>query len=307
MANKKLSHMLYLGGHSAWKGLIGILAFPEDYPTEKEFTVFYTMVDDDWLQLQFDFDIADVAYLHLPKKRYKGWWLVGKRGEVVEVVSGKSKINHIETAGTGPKNKYGYLSRIRVVDGELFVCGHRRQVYQRDGSSWLLISESILDNTKSRPGGFESIDGFSKKDIYAVGRKGEIWHYDGKEWTESGSPTNQHLADVRCFDGKVWVCGDGGLVLCGREDEWEVIWDDNEPSENWWSVESFQNRIYLAGNDYLGMLKEGSIVSVDTVMNKQVSTLQLHQKDGILWSIGENDVLAFDGKKWKEVVCPENK
>jgi hypothetical protein len=40
MAMNNQSRMTYLSGHSSHKSLLGLLAFPEDFPSEKEFTVF---------------------------------------------------------------------------------------------------------------------------------------------------------------------------------------------------------------------------------------------------------------------------
>ena len=299
--------MTYIGGHSAWKGLLGLLAFPEDHPSDTEYTVFYTTMNNKWMQLQFQFDIVSVTYLSLPNKKYKGWWLVGKRGEVVEVVSGNPHVDYITTAGADPKMEYGYINQIRVIDGELFACGHRRQVYRRSSNKWTMISKEIVDSRQRAPGGFESIDGFATDDLYAVGRKGEIWHYDGKAWTRCDSPTNQHLADVRCIDGKVWVCGDHGIILCGDKNSWKVVWDADEPSENWWSIEGFQGSIYVAGSLCIGKLVHGQIVPVDVGVKKAITSQILHHKEGILWSIGSEDVLSYDGEQWREFVVPENK
>ena len=304
----KPSRMTYLGGHSGRKGLLGVLAFPVDYPSDSEFTMFYTTVDDNWWQLQFDFDVASITYMNRPDSNYKGWWLVGKRGEVVEFTGGKPRIETIATAGTGPKDKYGYLSQIRPIGGQLFVCGYRRQVYKRGGGNWKLISKDILDDRKNGPwNGFESIDGFSNDDIYAVGDEGEIWHFDGRNWNQCPSPTNQNLADVRCINGEVWTCGDGGVILRGNKDGWDVVWGDEDPSENWWSLESFQGHIYIAGNDFLGFLDDGDIAEVDVGIKEKITTQTLHHKEGILWSIGEEDILAFDGKSWRELIPPENR
>jgi hypothetical protein len=301
--------MTYLGGHSARKGLLGILAFPVDYSADAEFTMFYTTFGDQWFQLQFDFDVASLTYLRLPAEAYKGWWLAGKRGEVVEIVGGNLRVESIPTAGTGASDThYGYLSQIRTIAGELFICGYRRQVYRRAARGWELISQGILDARKVGPWtGFESIDGFSGRDIYAVGDGGEIWAYDGTAWSQCDSPTNQNLSEVRCLNGKVWIGGAGGIILCGDKQGWDVVWHGDDPAENWWSIESFQGRIYVAGDDFLGTIDEGVIVPVNVPIKAGITTGTLHEKEGILWSIGEEDILAFDGTSWTELVCPENR
>jgi hypothetical protein len=306
MPNVKPSRVTFLDGHSAGKGLLGVLAFPEDYAPDVEFTMFLTTRNDQWAQLQFDFDIISVSSLSVPTRNYYAWWLAGKRGEVVEVVGGKPTVTRIATAGTGARNKYGYLAQIREVDGELFVCGYRRQVYRHDGGQWTLISAPILDHRPEGPwNGFESIDGFSRTDVYAVGDEGEIWHFDGNQWTRCASPTNRNLADVRCFDDRVWICGDGGLVLEGDRNGWNVVWHQEDPSEAWWSIERFNGRMFLAGNDALAEIVAGQVVPAAGAPGG-ATTLRLHQRDGLLWSIGEEDLLCFDGAAWRRIVCPQN-
>lgn len=305
---KKPSRVNFLGGHSGRKGLLGVLAFPEAYSPETEYTMCLTTLDGQWWQLQFPFDIASVTYLADPSRGYRGWWLAGKRGEVVEVSGGKPRIERIATAGTGPKNKLGHLAQIRVIDGALYCCGYRRQVYRREGADWTLISRDILAQRKRGPwNGFEAIDGFSGEDLYAVGDEGEIWHYDGASWSQCESPTTENLTDVRCLDdGKVWVCGDGGVVLRGDRNGWDVVWDNPEPSEAWWSLERFQGQVYVAGAEFLGRIEKNRIVPVETGV-AGLTAQSLHHKDGTLWSIGAEHILAFDGSTWREVECPQNK
>jgi hypothetical protein len=268
--------------------------------------MFLTTRNDQWAQLQFDFDIVSVASLSVPSRGYYAWWLAGKRGEIVEIVGGVPTVSRIATAGTGAKNKLGYLAQLREIDGTLYVCGYRRQVYRHDGGNWQLMTAAILDNRPKGPwNGFEAIDGFSRSDLYAVGDEGEIWHFDGNQWTRCDSPTNRNLAEVKCLDNRVWICGDGGIVLEGDRHGWNIVWDQEEPSESWWSIERFAGRTFLAGNDFLGEIDNGHVKAAAGAPSN-VSTLRLHQRDGLLWSIGEEDLLCFDGSSWRRVVCPQN-
>lgn len=302
-----MTKVTFLTGHSARRGLLGIAAFPQILDDEAEFTRFYTTMDDRWMQLEFEFDVRSVTYLNLPDQHYQGWWLLGKRGEVVEVVGGKPRIDQIETAGTGPGEKYGNLFQIRAVVDELLICGHGRQVYHRRGGHWHLISADILDTDTDKPAEwFRSIDGFSMDELYAVGSEGEIWRFDGTTWRQCDSPTNHHLTDVRCIDENVWACGAGGVILCGRNERWEVIWDQQEPVERWWNLESFRGKIYVANNRFLGTFEGDEILPVDVGIRQNLTTGTLHQKEGILWSIGAENILAYDGEYWKEVICPDN-
>ena len=307
MADSESGRLFYRGGHASPEGL-GVLAGPVDNPDETESTVFYILRGDQWARQVFAFAVSSLTHLAHADSPDAGWWLLGKRGEVASYNGTTPRIERIPTGGTGnPGKKFGYLSQIRVIDGALFICGYRRQVHRRDGGQWHLISDPILDRRAEGPwNGFESIDGFAQDDLYAVGDDGEIWHFDGATWRACDSPTNQNLADVRCIDGKAWICGDRGIVLCGDKDGWQVVWDKKAPSENWWSLEHFVGKTYLAGNEFLGVLEDGQIDEVDVGLKEEITTMVLHARDGVLWSIGEEDILSWDGSRWTAWVAPEN-
>lgn len=308
MPRKKPSRVTFLDAHVSASGWLGVLAFPEDYSGDVEFTMFFTTQNDQWAQLQFDFDIVSVSSLVDEGSNYRAWWLAGKRGELVEVRGGSARIERIPTAGTGSPGKYGYLAQLRTIGGKLFLCGYRRQVYVRESGNWLAIGTQILDNKTNGPWtGFESIDGFSTRDIYAAGDGGEVWHYDGTTWDQCDVPTNRNISEVRCIGDEVWLCGDGGFVIRGRNDQWDVVWDSDDPSENWWSIEKFQDQIYLAGNELLVVLDKGKVTPLSIPRKPDITTHRLQAANGKLWSIGEDDIFQFDGSKWASVVCPQNR
>ena len=298
----KIENKVFLGGHHGGKAGLGIL-LNDDKPTKKEATQFFVFMENDCKENSFDFDINSLTYFENDEGIKQGWWLIGKRGEIVHINNGTTNITKISTAGTGKlENKFGYLSQIRSVADELFICGYRRQVYQYKKENWELISNDILDHRAEGPwNGFESIDGFAKNNLYAVGDEGEIWHYNGQTWTQCNSPTNRSLNEVRCFNGKVWICGDGGIIISGNKNGWDIIWESDEPSESWWSIESYQDKVYVAGDDYLGVLENGDIISIELNKAEEVTTLVLHNRDGLLWSIGENDLNYYDGTRWNEI------
>lgn len=94
-----------------------------------------------------------------------------------------------------------------------------------------------------------------------------------------------------------------GVVLRGRFSQWTTIHDSNK--RNWYSIEEYDGKIYLAGNASLACIDKGFIQTVDVGL-KTISTHRLHAKDGLLWSIGEKNILVFDGKTWKEILHPDN-
>lgn len=56
--------------------------------------------------------------------------------------------------------------------------------------------------------------GLSTSDIWIVGVKGYIAHYDGVSFTQTASGTNEHLYGVWSSSATdVWAVGDNGTIL----------------------------------------------------------------------------------------------
>jgi hypothetical protein len=66
---------------------------------------------------------------------------------------------------------------------------------------------------------FHGATGCSASDVWAVGDGGQIYHYDGSEWSRIESGTTNDLRGVRCSPGGVWVVGEGGIILRRNADE----------------------------------------------------------------------------------------
>ena len=109
----------------------------------------------------------------------------------------------------------GYLNDLKYIGDHLYCCGGQRQVHRLDATGW-----SRVDAGAFVPLGagdhisFEGIDGFSETDIYAVGWPGDIWHFDGRLWTQLSSPTDYPLFCVLCSkSGDVYIGGSNGALI----------------------------------------------------------------------------------------------
>jgi hypothetical protein len=294
----------FLDGHSPWQDLLGVISTAD--MARGNFCRFFTCNQRKWGRLQpdFYFDCTSITYLIDATRDYKAWWLLGKNGEAVEVRAGVATLEQIEGAGLNMMQPYGYLSAIKNIQGELYACGYGRQVYRREESQWISIADGILTREPAR--GFFDIDGASRSSLYAVGWDGEIYFHDGQAWRQDDSHTTEHLASVRCL-GKddVWVAGDNGVVLHGSFNQWQIIRDDAF-TDNWYCIEEFNGRMYLAGHGQLAYVDGEAIRAVDVGLGRDITTHRLHARDGRLWSIGEKDILVFDGKAWQAVPHPDN-
>jgi hypothetical protein len=160
--------------------------------------------------------------------------------------------------------------------------------------------------------GFESIDGTGPSDIYAVGFKGEIFHFDGSSWTQIESPTTSNLNRVKCVaaDGcggstVVYACGESGALVRGSG-RWELIHTPGFTEDLWGGVEVYEGVVYVAYLGGLMRLERDKLVPVVTGLNPELDGYRLHANDGVLWSFGHDHLGYFDGNAWHAAHCPDN-
>lgn len=305
MANN-IRNVYFVGGYSPRKDLVGAIAYLDDLKEmDTEHTRFYmfSISDNDWVHHEVEHAIVSVTYQRV-KGKY-AWHLLSKRGVVVTIESGSVSETEIKTAGTG-KNRYGYVHQIREIAGELYICGMGRQVYKNLERSWVSIAQRILAPIDSVEYNFKSIDGTSSTDIYAVGWKGEIFHYDGKDWKQCSSPTNINLNAVKCVDpNTVYICGRNGILLKGSMDAWSV-YAAEDFEEDLWGLDVFDGKPYIAYRNGIAMFDGNSIIPVDTKLKPEPDSGVLQSNGDELWSFGNNDLCYFNGESWERVICPDN-
>lgn len=251
-----------------------------------------------WLQgASKDWNAGGVAVARQPLEQLVA---VGEWGEVLCLGSGDVHDEHVSGGKGGPVGR-GPMRGVRRIGDSIYAVGMDRQAYRRRApNDWVDIGPKRAGKSKDVTG-FEAVDGFSEKEIYAVGWEGEIWKYDGKKWQSVNSPTNFVLVDVCCAsDGSVYACGRLGTLIKGRGASWSVV-DLGDFKEDIWSLASFQGRLYLATMYGVYTLEATGVEPVDMGSDQPESAYRLSAEDGVLWSIGAKDVMAFDGKTWTRI------
>lgn len=218
---------------------------------------------------------------------------VGEDGDVFTYVAGTA---HDEVIEPRPV----MIRSVGVVEGFPVACGMRRQVYRRTGeNSWQSMHAPPPDPDQNA--GFEAICGFSSDEMYAVGWNGEIWEWIGSEWMDCASPTDLILTGVECADdGQVYACGQGGTLLRGRHQRWELV-DLGDFTDDFWDAKWFDRRLYLATMSMLYTYDEAGLSPVLFGAASPGTCYRLTSADGVLWSVGSDDVFAFDGTEWSRV------
>lgn len=227
---------------------------------------------------------------------------LGENGTVLLLGSGDRHEEQIGSGKFSPKSR-GPMRGIRNIGGNIYVVGMNRQVYRREGlNNWVSIDNGARPSAKSEEVvGFESIDGFSETEIYAVGWEGEIWKYDGKAWTQLDSPTNYVLVNVCCGgNGHTYACGRNGMLVRGRGDKWDIVGQENV-TDDIWGLAWFNSKLYISTMDSIYTLEEDELEIVDMGKDQAKTCYHLSAADGVLWSIGAKDVMSYNGKKWTRI------
>jgi hypothetical protein len=229
---------------------------------------------------------------------FLGYW-----GEVFCVGSGDSHEERIHPNDLDYPEKRGPMNGIRGIGGKAYAVGIRRQAYRRDGANlWTCIDHSARPDPKDdRMTSFEAIDGFTEQDIYTAGRIGEIWRYDGTLWKQIESPTDLTLTNLCCAgDGEVYICGLAGMLIKGRGSRWQVI-EHASTDEDFWGISWFNDKLYLSTMRAVFRLEGDRLKQVDFGKDAPRTCFHLSAADGVMWSIGAKDVMAFDGKSWTRI------
>ncbi len=229
------------------------------------------------------------------------YWL-GKNGTVVVDDDGNLTNEFIKDAA-----KYGPLNRIRVIDGIAYVVGYGGQVYKRADDKWKHHDKGVLESTiDAYSTDLIDIAGSGATDIYAVGTKGAVFHFDGVKWRRLDFPTNLDILGIKYVSAtEVYLCGQQGLIYRGNISGWTDL-SSPEAHEDFWGIEHFEGKMYFAHAFGLYVLSNSQLSPVSIGTRENVTCHRLHANDSVLWSIGSDHLFSFNGIRWKEIVCPEN-
>jgi hypothetical protein len=225
--------------------------------------------------------------------------VIGPHGNVHLTGSGDRHQEYIEDGSLTPRN-VGLLRGANTIDGLAWVCGMKKQVYQRtDANRWQCVSKDIVGGEGVH--GFEAIDGFSATDVYAVGWNGEVWHFDGIAWHKKEVATDVILTEVCCAgNGVVYALGRGQQFLLGRDNHWQVT--SLDLPTDLISLCWFQDALYAASAaDIFKLTADGTFEPVVIPGDRPTTCGKLAVGTGIMLSAGERDWFTFDGTDWKRI------
>lgn len=260
--------------------------------------------DGEWGYNDVDIDVIGAVCF---RQSDNSLWMLGRRGNLRQVASGAADFTLANIRGKFQDSRVdtgrrGELLCIRVIENELYICGQSTQVYRYVDGAWADVSPPWAEIGSAT---LESLDGVSCNDIYAVGQKGAVLHYDGTHWSTLASPASRSLSRVLCRSAdEVYVCGNDGLLLVGNRDGWRSI--DTGRTMHFWDMALYDGQLYIAHLHGLIRYDGQNFVDIDTGIVPAPTGHRLDARDGLLYSFGIDDLLRFDGKRWERIVCPHN-
>ncbi|HAX4823064.1 TPA: hypothetical protein JZG24_003350 [Escherichia coli] len=205
--------------------------------------------------------------------------------------------------GGGPK--YFAVYRAKMIFGYAWVCGPRGNVARRIGEDqWEYRGHpfpdspdiGILENQS-----FQDIDGFDENDMYAVGGRGMVWHYNGSAWQQIAFPTNIFLYSVCCGeDGEVYIGAQSGAVFKGRGDRWKQMIPGglaNPFNDMVW----FQDRVWVTSDYGIWTIKDDVIEQPLIPDEVMVCAGSMAVGDGVLLVAGEGGAAFHNGVLWQSL------
>jgi hypothetical protein len=194
--------------------------------------------------------------------------------------------------------RLGGIRLVAEIAGHAYAVGLRGMVYRLDDlRRWTRIDDGLPESFD-----IQAINGFGASNIYTVGRNGELWQFNGKEWIRHDLPTNANLTAVKCAtDEKVYVGGHGGILIRGNQTTWEVI-DPDGIEDDIWDLEWFDGKLYVSTMHAVYRLEDEKLELVDFGEDPPKTCYQLSMANGVMWSNGEYDIRSFDGDKWSRIV-----
>jgi hypothetical protein len=229
-----------------------------------------------------------------------------------------ARVEKIEDAGVGDSSKgYGYVSRIRLIRGELYVCGLSGQVYQRSAANWIHCDDGLLQQA---PLGIEGVDssiaenialtdicGYGAGGLMTIGSSGYVATYDGKQWVQQPCPVDEHLNCIfKKSESEFWICGFNGALLTGNPTAGFRDVSGIQDNAYFQSVCSFKNQIFMGASDGVYQYSNDQLKKL-TVSMELGEVSHVESVNDVLWVVGEKRLATFDGYDWKGYEHPDNK
>ncbi len=200
------------------------------------------------------------------------------------------------------------IRRIKRIQGWAYAASLFRRVFKRvEVGRWEELStglERLPHETRGIDLGFEDIDGLSHDNLYAVGGRGEVFHFDGSRWTRCDFPSNNPLHTVTVApDGTAYITSLDGSIWAGNHDTWKLV-DKAEHGIEYNDSVWFKGQLWLCSDYQLHVWDGKQRRRAEWKGQPVVHSGHMDALDDVLVVAGPGTIHAFDGQDWHVLVWP---
>lgn len=221
---------------------------------------------------------------------------LGENGEVVIFHEGEVTEEQIN-AQRGP------LRHLATIGDQLYACGADMQVFHRTApGTWQEIGPDAAMRENFKANHLEQIDGFAPNDLYAAGRAGIVWHYNGETWTAIQTENKLNYYAVNCAaDDKVYLSGQNGVLAFGRGEVFEVL-KHHANLPDVWGIDLYGDIVFMAGERSMVLSNLEDFIPDDEAIERGMGTFyDLHNNGEFLFSFGAKDVMRRTMEQWQRL------
>ena len=203
-----------------------------------------------------------------------------------------------------PTNPIAGIRRLKQVNGKLYAIGGYRNLLERRGAGqWQMVTgiECADANIPNLRFGFSDMDAFGPGDIYAVGGKGDVWHYNGVVWQRCVWENDESLKTVCCAgNGLVYITTVRGNIWVGRDNNWTKT-SANRNTTAYNDTVWFAGKLWMAKDSGLEQLDGDTPRPAGVPPEVQLTTRHLScAADGsLLLSAGQHGASLYNGTEWQ--------
>lgn len=186
-------------------------------------------------------DLKQNYICRIPDRIGKIWWSSSGKAYAVGNPEGIFQIDSTGCQEIAIRGLSGVFTAIwGTGEDHIFACGIFKTfiLYRRFGT-WIPIALPT-----EMTSGLFGIAGFHERDVYFIGSKGTILHFDGQDLRSLDVPTTWTLVSIAILDDQhLCVGGYGGMLLFGNKTGWRIVPTNSD--EPLYSLARFGESIYF--------------------------------------------------------------
>jgi hypothetical protein len=196
------------------------------------------------------------------------------------------------------------MAALARVENRIVACGVDGRVSFLTGGGWQTLPQPVQ---VARRGGihFAHLAGVKLDNLWAVGLRGAILHWNGSAWQNIDSPTNMNFYRCQVVNGgNMLAAGRRGAIIEASENRVSIVNQPNSEHPDIWGLCVFGGKIYVSSMIGLFTSSNQMLNRVDLRSFGNIDTHFLDAGYGQLWSVGNRTIMVLDDSGWRMIPHP---